>query len=253
MKLQLNIYSNIVTLKAKGKKQFAVLIDPDKINQEQLREVCRTAAMSKVDYFFIGSSILTNGNLSQCIKTIKDTCPIPIILFPGNTLQVCDSADALLFLSLISGRNAEMLIGNHVISAPMIKQSKLEVISTGYMLIEGGSITSVQYISNTTPIPRDKKDIACCTALAGEMLGMKMIFMDAGSGAKVPVSKSMIQAVRQTINVPLIVGGGINTPALAIESCEAGADMIVVGNSIEQDVTLIERMADAIHSIPVIS
>ena len=211
--------------------------------------VCQTAAISKVDYFFAGSSILTNGNLRQCIETIKATCSIPVILFPGNTLQISEAADAILFLSLISGRNAEMLIGNHVISAPLIKQSNLEVISTGYMLIEGGNTTSVQYMSNTTPIPKDKSDIALCTALAGEMLGLKMIFMDAGSGAKLPISRKMIETVSRSINVPLIVGGGITTPEKAIENCDAGADIIVIGNSIEKDPTLIERMADAIHSM----
>src|SRR5437868_6487671 len=149
----MDIYSNILDLKAKGRKQFAVLIDPDKLNVDGLKVVCETAAMSKVDYFFVGSSILTNGSLRECIETIKETCSIPVILFPGNTLQICELADAILFLSLISGRNAEMLIGNHVISAPVVRQSNIEVIPTGYMLIEGGNTTSVQYMSNTTPIP----------------------------------------------------------------------------------------------------
>ncbi len=244
----MNIYSKILNLKAQGRKQFAVLIDPDKVNQDTLKFVCQTAAISKVDYLFIGSSILTNGNLRQCIETIKGTCAIPVILFPGNTLQICELADAILFLSLISGRNADMLIGNHVISAPMIKQSNLEVIPTGYMLVEGGNTTSVQYMSNTTPIPTDKNDIALCTALAGEMLGLKMIFMDAGSGAKLPVSRKMIETVSRAIKVPLIVGGGITTLEKAIEDCEAGADVIVIGNSIERDPSLIERISEAINA-----
>jgi len=245
----MSIYSGILNLKSQGRKQFAVLIDPDKINRDSLKVVCQAAAMSKVDYFFVGSSILTNGNLRQCIETIKDTCSISVILFPGNTLQVSELADAILFLSLISGRNADMLIGNHVISAPQIKQSGLEVIPTGYMLVEGGNTTSVQYMSNTTPIPADKADIALCTALAGEMLGLKMLFLDAGSGAKHPVSRKMIETVSSAIKVPLIVGGGITSPGKAIENCEAGADIIVIGNSIEKDPGLIERMADAIHSV----
>ena len=248
----MNIYSNILNLKKQGRKQFAVLIDPDKLNTTELKTVCRTSAISNVDYLFVGSSILTNGNLQQCIEVIKDTCTIPVILFPGNTLQICELADAILFLSLISGRNADMLIGNHVISAPVIKQSGLEVIPTGYMLVDGGNTTSVQYMSNTTPIPKDKNDIALCTALAGEMLGLNMIFMDAGSGAKFPISRKMIETVSQSIKAPLIIGGGITSPEKAIENCEAGADMIVIGNSIEKDPALIERMADAIHSVPVI-
>lgn len=249
----MNIYTKILNLKAQGRKQFAVLVDPDKVNREDLKLVCQTSVVSKVDYLFVGSSILTNSNLRQCIETIKDVCSIPVILFPGNTLQICELADAILFLSLISGRNAEMLIGNHVVSAPIIKQSGLEVISTGYMLVEGGNATSVQYMSNTTPIPTDKNDIALCTALAGEMLGLKMIFMDAGSGAKIPVNRKMIESVSRAVKIPLIVGGGINSPEKAIENCEAGADLIVVGNSIEKDPSLIEHMAEAIHSVPVIS
>jgi phosphoglycerol geranylgeranyltransferase len=151
-------------------------------------------------------------------------------------------------LSLISGRNAEMLIGKHVVAAPLLKASGLEIISTGYLLIDPGHPTSVSYMSNTTPIPHDKNDIALCTALAGEQLGLKLIFLDAGSGARVPVSKSMTFEVSKTISVPLIVGGGIKTPEKALENCLAGADVIVVGNSIEKNQHLLAEMSDAIHS-----
>jgi putative glycerol-1-phosphate prenyltransferase len=156
-----------------------------------------------------------------------------------------------LYLSLISGRNADLLIGQHVISAPFVKKSGLEIISTGYMVIDGGAPTTVSYISNASPVPADKADIALCTAMAGEMLGMKIIYMDSGSGAKKAVSEEMISSVATNINVPLIVGGGIRDAEKAYLNCKAGADVIVVGNAIEKDSSLIKEMADAIHSVPV--
>jgi phosphoglycerol geranylgeranyltransferase len=162
-----------------------------------------------------------------------------------------NNADAILFLSLISGRNAEMLIGNHVISAPLLKTTKLEVLSTGYMLIESGKATTVSYMSNTTPIPHDKNDVAMCTAMAGELLGLKLIFMDGGSGALQPISKKMIERVSSSISLPLIVGGGISTPKKAIENCNAGADIIVIGNAIEKDSSIIKAISNAIHGIEV--
>jgi phosphoglycerol geranylgeranyltransferase len=243
----MNIYSSIVDSFKQGKKQFAVLVDPDKVERSHLQSICKVAEAAQVDFFFVGSSLLTNGSLRECVQVIKENSVIPVVLFPGNTLQVCELADALLFLSLISGRNAEMLIGNHVIAAPFLRQSGLEVISTGYMLVEGGNTTSVQYMSNTTPIPPDKNDIALCTALAGEMLGMKLIFMDAGSGARMPVSRKMLNTVSSSLKVPLIAGGGINSTEKARESCLAGAQLIVVGNAIEQQPELIRNIADVIH------
>jgi putative glycerol-1-phosphate prenyltransferase len=178
---------------------------------------------------------------------MKSKSNIPAILFPGNSFQLSYKADAILFLSLISGRNAELLIGNHVISAPFLKVSPLEIIPTGYMLIEGGVMTSVQYMSNTNPIPNTKPDIAMCTAMAGEMLGLKQIYMDAGSGAQKPVSAEMITAVSSTISIPLIVGGGIKSPEQASINVAAGADVIVVGNAIEKDPSLIKEISAAIH------
>lgn len=170
-----------------------------------------------------------------------------MILFPGNSFQLSYKADGILFLSLISGRNAELLIGNHVIAAPFLKMSPLEIIPTGYMLVEGGTMTSVQYMSNTYPIPANKDDIALCTAVAGEMLGLKQIYMDAGSGAKYPISASMINTVSGGINIPLIIGGGISTPEKAAANAKAGADVIVVGNAIEKDPMLIKEMVIAVR------
>jgi putative glycerol-1-phosphate prenyltransferase len=145
------------------------------------------------------------------------------------------------------------LVGQHVISAPFVKQSGLEIMSTGYMVVDGGAPTTVSYISNASPIPSDKNEIAMCTAMAGEMLGMKLIYMDSGSGAKRPITETMIHLVSKSIEVPLVVGGGINTPEKAYLNCKAGADVIVVGNAIEKDNSLIKEMADAIHSIPTVS
>jgi putative glycerol-1-phosphate prenyltransferase len=194
--------------------------------------------------------VLTN-NLNESILQIKKSCAIPVVLFPGNPSQLSPHADALLYLSLISGRNDELLIGQHVISAPAVKQSGLEVISTGYMVIDGGAPTTVSYISNAAPIPADKEDIALCTAMAGEMLGKKVIYMDAGSGARMPVSETMIRKVAENISVPLIVGGGIRKPETVYRNGKAGADVIVVGNAIEKQVNLIREIADAVHSVPV--
>jgi len=241
------LYQKLQEAKDTGKKKFAVLIDPDQLRMNNLDKILNLAIEAKVDYFFIGGSLIINSVLDDCLSHIAKVCDIPKILFPGNSLQLSYRADAILFLSLISGRNAELLIGRHVNTAPYIKLSPLEVMATGYMLIDGGITTTVAYISNTTPIPAAKDDIALCTAMAGEMLGLKLIYMDAGSGAKNPISASMINSVSGGIQIPLIVGGGIRSPEKAKENIEAGADVIVVGNAIEKDPSLIKEIADAIH------
>ncbi len=242
----MNIYQQILQKKSDGLKQFAILVDPDKINNDQIEKLCSAAIDNGVDYIFVGGSLITNNNLANCIRRIKYACPLPVVLFPGNGNHIDEQADALLFLSLISGRNADLLIGKHVVSAPLIREKQLEAIATGYMLIESGNITTALYMSNTSPIPSDKPDIAACTAMAGEMLGLKMIFMDGGSGAEKPVSVEMIQAVKKVIQIPLIVGGGIKTPEKAASNCRAGADIIVIGNSIEKDPGILKEMAAAI-------
>ena len=244
----MKIYQQILSKCASGIKQLAVLVDPDKVTEKSLNILVQEANESQVDYFFLGGSLLTSGSIKRCCEILKSSSDIPVLLFPGSIHQIEPLADALLFLSLISGRNPELLIGQHVVAAPLLKKVKLEVIATGYLLIEGGNNSTVQYISNTVPIPSDKYEIAACTALAGEMLGLKLIFAEAGSGAVKPVSEEMIAAIREQITVPLITGGGIKTPEKALENCKAGADIIVVGNSIEKDHQLIQRMSDAIHS-----
>jgi putative glycerol-1-phosphate prenyltransferase len=245
------LYLQLAGRKKTGQKSFAVLIDPDKVDVEKTDQLIHLAVTAKVDYFLVGGSLVISNHLDACIRQIKASCSIPVVLFPGAPSQVSPYADALLYLSLISGRNPELLIGQHVISAPFVKKSGLEIISTGYMVIDGGAPTTVSYISNATPIPSDKNEIAMCTAMAGEMLGMKLIYMDAGSGARKAIPETMIEQVSRHIEIPLIIGGGITDPEKAYRNCRAGADVIVVGNAIEKDSSLIREISDAVHSIPV--
>jgi len=248
-----SIYKGILNSLKESRKGFAVLVDPDKSTLEEVKELSFCAQACGVDYIFVGSSLLTNGSMERCIEAIKEFCNIPVLLFPGNTLQVNPLADGILYLSLISGRNPEMLIGNHIISAPLVKAAGLEVIPTGYMLVESGNITTVSYMSNTIPMPRGKNDIAACTAMAGEMLGLKLMYLEAGSGAERMVPPEMIQAVKKSVGVPLIVGGGICSAEMAEVCCKAGADIIVVGNALEKDLTLMEGMCQAVHDVVSVS
>ncbi len=245
------IYQSLTQKKLKGRKSFAVLIDPDKVNPQKIDVLTDLTVEAGVDYLLVGGSLVISNQLDEVVQQIKNNCDLPVILFPGSPSQISRYADALLYLSLISGRNAELLIGHHVISAPFVKQSGLEIISTGYMVIDGGAPTTVSYISNANPIPADKNEIAMCTAMAGEMLGMKLIYMDSGSGAKKAIPENMIESVARQIQVPIVVGGGIKEPEKAYRNCKAGADVIVVGNAIEKDSSLIKEMADAIHSVRV--
>ena len=246
-----SIHQNLREAKEQGKKQFAVLIDPDGLRWDYLEEMIRRAIEARVDYLFVGGSLVVNSMLDDCIQAIRQQCDLPIVLFPGSHFQINEGADAILFLSLISGRNPDLLIGQHVVAAPYLKDSRLEVLPTGYMLVDGGAPTTVSYISNTSPIPANKPDIALCTALAGELLGLKMIFLDAGSGAERPVSQQMIKTVSAQLEVPLLVGGGIKTPERAAMSAAAGADLIVVGNAFEKEPGLLGEMADAVHRVGV--
>ncbi len=241
----MNIYKEIENRSKKNIKSLIVLIDPDKITDSNIDIITNKANNGLIDYLFIGSSLLLKQSVDEIILKIKAKTNIPIIIFPGNTMQISKNADAILFLSLISGRNADLLIGNQVLSAPIIKNYQLEAISTGYMLIESGKMTSVVYMSNTMPIPNDKNDIAIATAIAGEMLGLKAIYMDAGSGAKSNIDYSMVKDVKNNINIPLIIGGGIKDFATAEKIFKAGADSIVIGNSIENSTDLIDEISKA--------
>lgn len=234
--------------KKKGAKCFAVLIDPDKVaDNSALVKLLNMSQENKVDYFFVGGSLITTNNIGQIIEVVKTHSNIPVILFPGSNMQIDSEADAILFLSLISGRNPDLLIGQHVIAAPILKKLSVEILPTGYILVNAGNQTTVSYMSNTQPIPYDKPSVAACTAMAGEMLGLKLIYMDAGSGAQKPISLKMVSMVRKSINTPLIVGGGITSAVKAEELLTAGADMIVVGNGIEKTPELLIEVSGKIN------
>jgi phosphoglycerol geranylgeranyltransferase len=215
-------------------KSIALLVDPDNSKNSNLPNLLKIASENKVDYIMVGGSLTSSGT-DEIIRTIKKKCSIPVILFPGNLLQLSTNADLIFLLSLISGRNPELLIGNHVIAAPFLKGIKEKVISVGYILINCGTKTSVEYISQTEAIPSDKTDIAVATAMAGEMLGLKMIYLEAGSGAANTVPVQMIAQVKENISIPLIVGGGIRDKNKLHDIFNAGADLIVLGNSCEEN------------------
>ena len=233
----MNVLSYLLKVKEERGAGFLVLIDPDKFNRDKIDEFIKASEIGKVDAFLVGGSLLGDDYLSDMISAIKERTEIPVILFPGGTNQVSPNADAILYLSLISGRNPDFLIGKHVISAPLIKRYQLEAIPTGYMLVESGNTTTAEYISNTKPIPFRKYDIAVATALAGEYLGMKLLYLEAGSGAEYPIPAEMVKAVAENVSIPIIVGGGLRLPKSARNRVEAGASFIVVGNHFENPAT----------------
>ena len=247
------IFASIQEKKILKQKSFAVLLDPDKLSEASCKKMVALGNENKIDYFFVGGSLLTDDSLAKVITIIKASSDIPVIIFPGSNSQICKEADAILLLSLISGRNADALIGQHVIAAPLLKQSGLEILPTGYILIDSGRQTTVSYISNTTPIPADKPSIAACTAMAGELLGLKLIYLDGGSGALNPVSAEMIKTVQKSVDAPIIVGGGINTKEKAYNALMAGADLIVVGNGIEKNPSLLSEIASIVHEVNSVS
>lgn len=230
-------------LRTKGLKSLVALIDPDE-DAARIEQVVDFALVQGIKTFFVGGSLITAGNTEKCIEILRRIGVEQIVLFPGNEIQVVKGADAILFLSLISGRNAEFLIGKQVTSAPKIKELGLETLPTGYMLIESGKLTSANYMSSTLPIPSDKPEIAAVTAMAGEMLGLKHFYLDAGSGAQTPVSKEMIQAVRRSVSGTVITGGGIRSAEAAYNAWSAGSDVVVIGNGIFENPNTIKEMTD---------
>ncbi|KAA9331739.1 geranylgeranylglyceryl/heptaprenylglyceryl phosphate synthase [Adhaeribacter soli] len=246
--MRASIYKNQLLKTETNQKAFAVLLDPDNLTRESCLKILALSEAHHVDYFFMGGSLVTTSNQAALIQLIKENSTIPVILFPSNSLHIDSQADGILLLSLISGRNPDLLIGQHVLAAPILKASNLEVIPTGYMLVDTGRQTTASYMSGTTPLPYDKPAIAACTAMAGELLGMKFIYVDGGSGAMKPVSPEMIRAVKNSIDIPLIIGGGINTKEKAEAALTAGADIIVIGNEIEKNAGFLPEVSEVLKS-----
>lgn len=224
-----------------GKRNIALLLDPDKEDRVDVPSILNQAQKGGIDVVFVGGSLVRN-HVPDFINKVKRKTSLPVVLFPGSSTQFAPNADAIMLLSLLSGRNADFLIGNHVQVAFRLKNSGVEIIPTGYILIDGGAQTSVQYMSNTSPIPRDKTEIIVATALAGEQLGLKLIYLEAGSGAANPVPIDAVKAVRQEISLPIVVGGGIKTPQQISDYFDAGANLVVLGNSIENNPDLLLRL-----------
>ena len=243
----MSIFSQINKIIAKRGSCYTVLIDPDKKNKNLIQTQVEAANNADVDFLFIGGSLMMDSKFSERVKQIKLISNIPIILFPGNGMHINPFYDAILFMSVLSGRNPHYLIGEQVITAPIIKDLDIETISTGYILIDCGAQSSVEFMSGTKPIPMKRTDIAVAHALAGQYLGMDLIYLEAGSGAKNPVPLSMIEAVGEAIDKHLIVGGGINTPEKAEKAVESGASIIVTGNAIENNLSIMNEFSDAIH------
>lgn len=230
-----NIYQNILQSKSNNQKLLAILLDPDKIDRQNLSHIISKINQSPATHIFIGGSQVFCSTIDGLISEIKQHCSLPIILFPGNPSQISNKADGILFLSLISGRNPDFLIGHQVKAAPILKESNLEIIPTGYILIDGNNETAVAKISRTHPMPIENPDAVLATAQAGEMLGKKLIYLEAGSGAKNPVPTEIITMISQNIEIPLIVGGGIVTLEGIKNAYGAGADIVVIGTAFENN------------------
>ena len=236
-----NLYSQIIKSKTNNQKLLAILLDPDKLVLENLDLLISKINQSPASHIFIGGSLVTTTIIDELIVKIKQNCNLPIVLFPGNPSQISDKAHAILFLSLISGRNSDFLIEYQVKAAPILKQTQLEIISTGYILIESGTETAVERVSKTKPLDRNNLDLALATAQAGEMLGNKLIYLEAGSGAKQAVPLEMIKKVSQNIEIPLVVGGGIEDLQGIQKAYNAGADLVVIGTAFENDMNFFNQ------------
>ncbi len=242
---------NIITGKGAA---YLILLDPDRISGNRLSSFIQKCEASSVDGFLVGGSLMIDGDFNGFIEKVKHNTKLPVIIFPGDVNQVCKPADAILYISVVSGRNPEHLIGKHVLAAPVIKKLQIEPIPTGYIIVESGSITTAEYISGSPPVPRNKPEIAAATALAAQYLGMKLIYLEAGSGAGQSVPASMIKTVAEYCDIPVIVGGGIRSPQSAREKVDSGAKIIVTGNFFEDENNwdLIKEFADAVHvNLPV--
>jgi putative glycerol-1-phosphate prenyltransferase len=247
--MQNSILQQMNDRKAQGLKSFTLLIDPDHFDTARCEALLKVKAFERADFIFVGGSLIQGLNIGETIQTIKQYTDKPVIIFPGSNMHIDAGADAILFLSLISGRNPEFLIGQHVVSAPILRKSKIEILPTGYMLIEGGKATTASYMSNTTPLPHDKPEVAACTAMAGEMLGLKLMYADTGSGAEKSVSNKMVNMLSQSVSCPIIIGGGIRTASRAVEILESGGDTIVIGNAIESNPDFLTEVFEKINNL----
>ena len=243
-------YETLLKISNQKGAGYFVLLDPDNYAIEKVSGHVQQMADCGVDGILVGGSLLFDSQFDGFVKTVRQSTDLPVIIFPGSSRQISPHASAILFLSLISGRNSNYLIGEQVIAAPIIRMLNLEAISTGYVLVESGKTTTVEYLSGTRPIPRDKPEIAVAHALAAQYLGMKLLYFEAGSGAQFSVPAEMIQAVTQEVEIPLIVGGGIRKPEEAFEKVQAGAAFVVTGNVLERtkDPAQVQAFADAVHA-----
>lgn len=244
-----SVYEQLLRIVEQRGAGFIVLIDPDKLGLDRVPDFARRCVEAEVDALFVGGSLLHATELGEYVERIKAACDLPVIGFPGSLSQLSPALDALLYLSVISGRNPEYLIGQHVSAAPLIRRLELEPISTGYMLVESGRSTTAQYMTGSEPLPRHKPDIAAATALAGEMMGMKLIYADGGSGADQPVPDELVAAVSEACSVPLAVGGGLSSPDEVHRKVLAGAQLVVIGDAIENDPAgaYVSELAAAVH------
>jgi phosphoglycerol geranylgeranyltransferase len=242
-----DIYNSIISSILKGEKLLAVLIDPDKAKPDRLSGIIQKINQSKATHVFVGGSTVKEKATDLVVMEIKKHTALPVVLFPGDVTQITNNADAILFLSLISGRNADYLIEKHVQSVSKLKESKLEVIPTGYILIESGNTTAVEHVSRTKPMFREPIQNIVDTAKAGEFLGMKLIYLEAGSGAKEPVSETIIKLVKQELQIPLIVGGGIRTLKQLENAYQSGADLVVIGTAFEENESFFEEIKKDIN------
>jgi len=243
-----SLHDDLRARSQQGRKSLAVLLDPDNLTQAGLLRLLKLSEQHPVDYFFVGGSLVLSAQQAALITLIKAHSSVPVLLFPSHSLHLDGPADGILLLSLISGRNPDFLIGQHVVAAPRLRASGLQLLPTGYMLVDSGRQTTASYVSGTTPLPHDKPSIAAATALAGEQLGLQLMYLDGGSGAQHPVSSAMIAAVRATVATPIVVGGGLNSADKLTAALAAGADVVVVGNKIEDEPGFLAEAVAAVRS-----
>ena len=243
----MSVFSQLNSVIIERGAAYIVLIDPDRKNEDSISSRVELANNSGVDALFVGGSLIMDGNCTDRVKQIKEISNIPVIFFPGGVGQLNSHYDAMLFMSVISGRNPHYLIGEQVIAAPLVKVMGIETIPTGYILMDGGAGSTVEFVSGTRPIPMNRPDVAVAHALAGQYLGMNLIYLEAGSGAKEPVAPGVVKVVNDAVDVPLIVGGGIRSPETASETVKAGASIIVTGTIIEIHSNRMKELADAVH------